>query len=692
VLDDGCQCLLALHASTSPSPSLSAAEDIEGTIRSQINTLYVLIDRLAMAPQTVQAMMLHLIQSFLSGAHVDMRVREALAKIPQLLPVLATTFASTQSAFKFDLLRTLVHIIATAATDRTLAVLVLRHGIAGWGWAVRTGIKDILFSRKATTPGRHLAIQTAAAMFQLCGGSWATRPDRTIATAAPASASAPAVTAVGGGGKDDVYASGNFVQMLMKIITVEVRVLLESNAIKSDTTDTLCACFSILELAIDYLIEEESSTPAKPHSISKLPSAVNTTIAAVSASSTAPTLSSFAPSTSSARLAREREEDARALLHKHQEQEREAMVAAEEASVGWNTLPASILLSVQRGFNESFAAIMVHLRDARDDGAPASPVLLACVRVLGAWLREETDALRDEFADVLPYLLRITREAPTDMDGLCYLLPGLVETVLDPFISNMCLEHQAPARVLKILLDNAAVVHATTRRRTVSGTELEATVSISELMAAVEFLRNLLVSEHVFAEAQPTFFDTSLPHLCRLLTDLEGVTDNENLFEVRGHVMSLVVFILKDMDPSRASPDVVRLVGSPTAPLWALIIAYLASHSLLDLRSLYTLCLEGLVGCLAWNPERIATAFVEYQFVASLLDVLCRPLEAHRVTGVQDDEAALEPEENVENFLLRCLPFLEATILSEMRAYFDTKPPGVKAEAQQRCPELISRF
>lgn len=151
--------------------------------------------------------------------------------------------------------------------------------------------------------------------------------------------------------------------MLMKMVTVEVRVQLESHAIADDTADVLSAAFALVELAITFLTDDGNyDGSAESHA--------EADVGLASANSS----------------------------------------SASSASHAWAALPSAVLLSLQRDFTELFGAVFIYLGDQRDDAAPPSPVALACVRALGAWLAEETGggALRDRFVDVLPYLLEIT--------------------------------------------------------------------------------------------------------------------------------------------------------------------------------------------------------------------------------------------------------------------------------------------
>lgn len=113
-------------------------------------------------------------------------------------------------------------------------------------------------------------------------------------------------------------------------------------------------------------------------------------------------------------------------------------------------LGAEVLLKFHTILNETFSSI-VHLlmetsqiaqRTDQSSGSSSEgknvlrdqPILLALVRVLGAWLAEDSLTLAAEVYQLLPYLLELcTFSTPQeeDADLLKFLLPGLCHLTAD---------------------------------------------------------------------------------------------------------------------------------------------------------------------------------------------------------------------------------------------------------------------
>lgn len=100
---------------------------------------------------------------------------------------------------------------------------------------------------------------------------------------------------------------------------------------------------------------------------------------------------------------------------------------------------------------EAFTSVLCLLRIASESGISARtktffqdyPIIMASIRVLGAWLAEETLAVATEVYNLLPFLLdlcfisipleegRGEEEEEEDKDILKFLLPGLCHMAAD---------------------------------------------------------------------------------------------------------------------------------------------------------------------------------------------------------------------------------------------------------------------
>ncbi|XP_064636104.1 neurochondrin-like [Lineus longissimus] len=100
--------------------------------------------------------------------------------------------------------------------------------------------------------------------------------------------------------------------------------------------------------------------------------------------------------------------------------------------------PLTGVLQLQSSITEAFNAVLYFLDAHSNDKTVDECFLIATIRVLGAWLAEETSSLRDEVYKILPFLLNESTknfnqlEKPADdhktvppVDLLRFLLPGL---------------------------------------------------------------------------------------------------------------------------------------------------------------------------------------------------------------------------------------------------------------------------
>ena len=68
--------------------------------------------------------------------------------------------------------------------------------------------------------------------------------------------------------------------------------------------------------------------------------------------------------------------------------------------------------NIQQALNNAFAAILKFLHDLslEKDVLQIKHFVCATIRILGAWLSEETQALRDEVYDIIPFIFQLATE------------------------------------------------------------------------------------------------------------------------------------------------------------------------------------------------------------------------------------------------------------------------------------------
>ncbi|OQR98746.1 hypothetical protein ACHHYP_08155 [Achlya hypogyna] len=150
-----------------------------------------------------------------------------------------------------------------------------------------------------------------------------------------------------------------------------------------------------------------------------------------------------------------------------------------EVVVGWLAgpaaaeLPAEAVAQLKDALCELFKVVAQFLTTARDflatytTAPPLDMVVYASVRVLGAWLAEDSDAIGADVVAILPFLLRYTPSAVVDdgasdadsddedeppalVDPLHFLLPGLLQlTASDAAASAILDDEGGLARLLQ---------------------------------------------------------------------------------------------------------------------------------------------------------------------------------------------------------------------------------------------------
>lgn len=110
-------------------------------------------------------------------------------------------------------------------------------------------------------------------------------------------------------------------------------------------------------------------------------------------------------------------------------------------------LPKTVLseedvLQLHSIFTETFKTTTEFLALLPSPLPPRDPIIIAIIRVLGAWLAEESLTFGSELYKVLPRLLELCQsllsqqDEPVDMNPLVFLLPGLSHLVAEDTARN----------------------------------------------------------------------------------------------------------------------------------------------------------------------------------------------------------------------------------------------------------------
>jgi hypothetical protein len=518
---------------------------------------------------------------------------DLLHELPELMSLLSNVFANCQSMGKFHALRIICALLPLYESQPRSSQLT-----SEWHFLVRRGLRDVLFSRVRSNI-KNQALRACLSLLRLHGEQWATQSHGTEQDSV-------------------IFTSGQFVQMMFKLVTVEVRVLLETGTVDVDHADSLCACFALVELAIQYLTSDDDVQSGSP----------------------------------------------------------------------WVSLPPTVLLSLQASFTELFKSVFIYLGDARDDGAPVSVVIVACIRALGSWLAEETSELSAEFVDILPFLLSVTDhpDQPTD-DAVSFLIPALVHMLLSDNVdevdrlSSILCTHHVHQRALKIVLAH------------------QNDSSIGELNFAAALCEQLLQINAV-SVMECGHYAGSLSALFELFVRLAPASDAR---AARARVFNVIVLVVKHSSQH-------TLLESEK--FWAAMVSFVLQRDFFRFRSEFDRFSSAAVDCIARNGTSIGQAIQKHDFVSALLQAASVPklipslshsanqeededmcfdeLDVDDVDDTEPGDAVASTDSFLSGLIARGGSELLTVVGAQVRSW-STQPPN-RAFLQTALPRIAAKF
>ncbi|XP_009863447.1 PREDICTED: neurochondrin, partial [Apaloderma vittatum] len=139
-------------------------------------------------------------------------------------------------------------------------------------------------------------------------------------------------------------------------------------------------------------------------------------------------------------------------------------------------------MQLLRIMEEAFGAVIFYLRQVREEELQ-DPFVFACVRILGAWMAEETSSLKQEICEVLPFLVQYAKKlfkegspaeslpqqelASTEgfalpQDALRFLLPGFCHLTAEDRPRDILVAEGAPALLCEYFLHQWEVLTSET--------------------------------------------------------------------------------------------------------------------------------------------------------------------------------------------------------------------------------------
>ncbi|NXE93316.1 NCDN protein, partial [Menura novaehollandiae] len=129
-------------------------------------------------------------------------------------------------------------------------------------------------------------------------------------------------------------------------------------------------------------------------------------------------------------------------------------------------------MQLMRIMEEAFGAVIFYLRQVKQEGLQ-DPFIFASVRVLGAWMAEETSSLKQEICELLPFLVHYARKlfkegspavslpqaellstegSTLPQDALRFLLPGFCHLTAEDRPRDILISEGAPALLCEYFL------------------------------------------------------------------------------------------------------------------------------------------------------------------------------------------------------------------------------------------------
>ncbi|NXF81699.1 NCDN protein, partial [Sclerurus mexicanus] len=333
-------------------------------------------------------------------------------------------------------------------------------------------------------------------------------------------------------------------------------------------------------------------------------------------------------------------------------------------------------MQLMRIMEEAFGAVIFYLRQVKQEELQ-DPFIFASVRVLGAWMAEETSSLRQEVCELLPFLVHYARKlfkegspvvslpqaelgstkgSALPQDALRFLLPGFCHLTAEDKPRDILVSEGAPALLCEYFLhqwevltsEPAAPVPPTSTEmslQTMCGIFLNLVVTAPDLVRrdkTFSSLMDLLMKSlplllpqehHLVLAANVATLGLMLARILAGSAALQGTQPAKEFFRATIGFLSQAHTAQADL-----SSDSMAMVVSP---------AYTSAWD--DIRELWFLGMQALAACIPlfpWLPQailqarwlqglsellsRVAPASLDFELIAAFQGVL---VELARASG-----------------------------------------------------------
>ncbi|OXB66385.1 hypothetical protein ASZ78_011919 [Callipepla squamata] len=191
-------------------------------------------------------------------------------------------------------------------------------------------------------------------------------------------------------------------------------------------------------------------------------------------------------------------------------------------------------MQLMRIMEEAFGAVVFYLRQVKEEELQ-DPFIFASVRILGAWMAEETSSLKQEICELLPFLVHYARKlfkesGPTEnppqtaglvgsdssilaLDALRFLLPGFCHLTAEDRPRDILISEGAPALLCDYFLQQWEVLTSQSKSLTPpTSTEMSLQTLCGIFLNLVVTAPDLIRQEETFSSLMDTLLK-SLPFL-----------------------------------------------------------------------------------------------------------------------------------------------------------------------------------
>ncbi|NXP02988.1 NCDN protein, partial [Thinocorus orbignyianus] len=306
-------------------------------------------------------------------------------------------------------------------------------------------------------------------------------------------------------------------------------------------------------------------------------------------------------------------------------------------------------MQLMRIMEEAFGAVIFYLRQAKQEELQ-DPFIFASVRILGAWMAEETSSLKQEICELLPFLvcyakklfkegspsaslphpeLVSTEGSALPQDALRFLLPGFCHLTAEDRPRDILISEGAPALLCEYFLQQWEVL--TSQPESLP----PLTSPEMSLQTACGIFLNLVVTAPDLIRQDKTF--SSLMEL--LLKALPLLTQKDHLvlaanFVTLGLMMARILASSAVLQETRCAKDFFRAAilflsqahtaqADPGSEALAMAVSPTYASAWPDIRELWFLGMQALASSIPlflWLPQAILQA----QWVENLSELLSR--------------------------------------------------------------------